>query len=72
MGDLNFRNHCDYSKMIQKIIEYGKEKDDFVKTKIIETLLMEDELEKIKKKKNEFGFSEMKINFLPTYKFKCK
>lgn len=71
MGDLNFRSESDYYQMVRKLIEYEKS-DTENQRKIIQKLLREDQLQKLKNNGEIFGFREEPIWFLPTYKFKRK
>lgn len=57
--------------MVRKLIEYEKV-DDKARKKIIKNLIKHDELEKKKEYDLIIGFKEHPIEFLPSYKFKCK
>jgi hypothetical protein len=70
-GDLNFRNQNDYYQMVRNLIEY-EQSGPKKKEAIIDKLLKDDQLEQLKKEDKDFIFKEQPINFLPTYKFKCK
>jgi hypothetical protein len=57
--------------MVRKLIEYEK-CDEKGQKKIIKNLFKLDELQNKKEHDMIFGFKEEVIEFLPTYKFKCK
>lgn len=67
MGDLNFRNSINQSQMTELLFEY--QENHYKRKKIIEIFLENDDFERIKRDEKSFIFNEIKINFLPTYKY---
>ena len=70
MGDLNFRNQSDHTKIVRSLIDYSKLAPGITRQKELDELLKKDELTRLKRKTADFWLDEQKITFIPTYKFK--
>ena len=72
MGDLNFRNQSDHTKIVRSLIEYSKLTPGLTRQSNLDELLKKEELSYLMRTTPQFWLKEQKITFIPTYKFKSR